>query len=91
MSKVLTLPPSDHKTCFFLSGSFLKHLPADVRAYLVHDKTTDPLSLALKADMSYQSEVSSASAVSSVSSVPEECPFLASMHLLPPAPVLCPL
>ena len=44
MSKMLALLPFNHQACFFLPGAFLKHLPADVRAHLVHDRTTDPLS-----------------------------------------------
>ena len=55
MSKMLALLPADHQTCFFLRGAFLKGLPSDVRAHLVHDRTSDPLSLALRANEIYQS------------------------------------
>ena len=54
-SKMLTLLPADHQTCFFLRGAFLKHLPPDVRAHLVDDRTSDSLSLALCVDKIYQS------------------------------------
>ena len=47
MPKMLALLPSGHEACFFLHGAFLKLLPTDVRAHLVHDRTTDPQSLAL--------------------------------------------
>ena len=43
MSKMLALLPDNHQACFFLHGAFLKRLPPDVRAHLVHDRTTDPL------------------------------------------------
>ena len=77
MPKMLCLLPSDHQACFFLCGTFLKCLPADVRAHLVHDRTKDPLFCAFQADKIYQSLVSSASAMNYVSSAPEECPVLA--------------
>ena len=74
MFKMLALLPADHQACFFLCGAFLKHLPPDIRAHLVHDSTTDPLSLALHTNRIYQSRVSSASTMNYVSSNPEECP-----------------
>ena len=37
MSKILAVLPADHQACFFLLGAFLKRLPSDVRATLVHD------------------------------------------------------
>ena len=103
MPKMLCLLPSDHQACFFLCGTFLKCLPADVRAHLVHDRTKDPLFCAFQADKIYQSLVSSASAMNYVSSAPEECPVLAvrappasharlracSQHYLNPGPCLC--
>ena len=55
MSKMLALLPANHQACFFLHGAFLKVLPPDVRAHLVHDQTTDPLSLVLCAHKIYQS------------------------------------
>ena len=55
MSKMLALLPADHQACFFLRGAFLKHLSPDVRVHLVHEKTRDPLSLALHSDEIYQS------------------------------------
>ena len=76
MSKLLALLPADHQACFLLHGAFLKRLPSDARAHLVHDQTSDPLSWALRADKIYQSQVSSASVVNYVSSAPEECPVL---------------
>ena len=39
MLKMLTLLPANHQACFFLGGAFLMHLPPDVRAHLVHDRT----------------------------------------------------
>ena len=66
MSSMLALLPVGHKPCFFLRGAFLKRLPADVRAHLLRDDFSDPISLALKADEIYQSRVS-ASPVFSVS------------------------
>ena len=75
MSKMLALLPSGHEACFFLSGAFLQHLLADVRSHLVHDRTMDPLFLALHANEIYQ--VSSASALNHVSSAPEACSVLA--------------
>ena len=55
MSKMLTLFSADHQACFFLCGAFLQRLPSDVRAHLVHDPISDPLSLALSADKIYRS------------------------------------
>ena len=83
MSKMLALLSADHQPCFFLHGAFLKHLQPDVRAHLVHDRTSDSLSLALHTDKIYQSRVSSASALNYVSSNPDERPLLA-VHT-PPA------
>lgn len=71
MSSMLALLPVGHKPCFFLRGAFLKRLPADVRAHLLRDDFSDPISLALKADEIYQSRVSS-SPVFSVSSASDE-------------------
>ena len=68
---MLALLPSGHEPCFFLKGAFLKRLPADVRAHLIRDDFSDPISFALKADEIYKSRVS-ASQVYSVSSSPEE-------------------
>ena len=50
MSQMLGLLPDGHKPGFFLRAAFLKRLPADVRAHLVHKRTSDPLTLALRAD-----------------------------------------
>ena len=50
ISKMLSLLPSRQEACFFLRGAFLKCLPADVRSHLVHNRTLDPLSLALPAN-----------------------------------------
>ena len=77
MSKMLSLLPGGHEVCFFLHGAFLKRLPADVRSHLVHDNTSDPLTLDLRADEIHQSLVSSASAVNHVSSTPDDYPVLA--------------
>ena len=77
MLKMLALFPADHQACFFLCGAFLKHLPPDVRAHLVHDRTSDSLSLALSANKIYQSQVSSALALNYVSSNPDDWPLLA--------------
>ena len=71
MSSMLALLPIGHKPCFFLWGAFLKRLPANVRAHLLRDDFSDPISLALKADKYYQSRVSS-NPVYSVSSAPED-------------------
>ena len=71
MSNMLALLPAGHEPCFFLKGAFLKRLPADIRAHLIRDDFSDPISFALKADEIYKSRVSS-SQVYSVSSTPEE-------------------
>ena len=63
MYKMLALLPADHQSCFFLREAFLQPLPSDVRAHLVHDWISDPLSLALCADEIYWSQVSSSSAL----------------------------
>ena len=55
MSKMLSLLPAGHEACFFLHGAFLKRLPADVRSHLVHDNTSDPLTLSLRANEIHQS------------------------------------
>ena len=96
MSKMLSLLPSGHNACFFLRGAFLKRLPPDVQSHLVHDSTSDPLSLALHADEIHQRLVSSASTINHVHSTPEECSVLAirappvscgcSQHSLTPGP-----
>ena len=62
MSKMLSPLPFRHEACFFLCGAFLKRLLADVPSHLDHDRTLDPLSMALHADDIYQS--------------PEDCPVL---------------
>ena len=66
---------------------FFKRLPADVQSHLVHDRTSDPLSLALCADEIHQSRVSSISVVNHVHSAPEDCPVLAVQA--PPASRAC--
>ena len=71
MSSLLALLPVGHEPCFFLRGAFLKRLPADVRAHLLRDDFSDPISLALKADEIYQSRVAS-NPVYAVSSTPED-------------------
>ena len=71
MSNMLALLPAGHEPCFFLKGAFLKRLPTDIRAHLLRDDFSDPISFALKADELYQSRVSS-SQVYSVSSTPED-------------------
>ena len=71
MSNILALLPIVHKLCFFLLGAFLKRLPTDVRAHLLRDDFSDPISLALKADDLYQSRVSS-SHVYTIFAAPEE-------------------
>ena len=76
-SKRLALLPADHQACFFLRGAFLQCLPSDVRAPLVHDQLSDPLSLALRADEIYRSQVSSSSALHHVPTASGECPVLA--------------
>ena len=70
MTKMLALLPSGRKACFFLCDGFLKCLPADVRFHLVNNRTTDPLSLALRGNKIYQSQVSSTYAMNYVSSAP---------------------
>ena len=77
MSKMMSLLPAGHQACFFLDGAFLKCLPEDVRSRLVHDSTSDPLTLALHADKIHQSQVSSASAINNVHSAPDEYFILA--------------
>ena len=68
---MLALLPVGHEPCFFLKGAFLKRLPADIRAHLLRDDFSDPISFAFKADEIYQSRVSS-SHVYAVSSTPED-------------------
>ena len=77
MSKMLSLLPAGHEACFFLRGAFLKRLPADVRSHLVHDNTSDPLTLSLRADEIHQSRVSSTSAINHVNSASDEYSILA--------------
>ena len=55
MSKMLSLLPAGNEACFFLCGALLKRLPADVRSHLVHDNTSDPLTLSLRANEIHQS------------------------------------
>ena len=43
MSNMLALLPAGHKPCFFLKGAFLKRLPADIRAHLIRDDFSDPI------------------------------------------------
>ena len=50
ISRMLGLLPAGHKSCFIFRAAFLKSLSADVRAHLVHNRTSDPLTLALRAD-----------------------------------------
>ena len=71
MLSMLALLLVGHKTCFFLRGAFLKRLPADVRAHLLRDDFSDPISLALKADEIYHSRMSS-NPVYAVSSAPKD-------------------
>ena len=71
MSNMLALLPAGHEPCFFLKGAFLKRLPADIRAHLIRDDFSDPISFALKADEIYQSRVAS-NPVYAVSSSPED-------------------
>ena len=59
MSRMLGLLRAGHEPCFFLRAAFLKRLPADVRAHLVHDRTSDPLTLALHDKEIFQRRVSS--------------------------------
>ena len=47
MSNMLALLPAGHKPCFFLKGAFLKRLPADIRAHLIRDDFSDPISFTL--------------------------------------------
>ena len=68
MSRILGLLPAGHGPCFFLRAAFLKCPPVNVSVYLVHDRTSDPLTLALCADKIFQSLMSSASAVNHFSS-----------------------
>ena len=65
ISRMLDLLPAIHKPCVFLQAAFLKPL---VRAHLVHDRTLDPLTLALHADEILQSHASSSSVLNHVSS-----------------------
>ena len=41
MSRMLGFLSAGHEPYFFLQDTFLKCLPADVRAHLVHDRTLD--------------------------------------------------
>ena len=91
MLKMFALLPSLHHTCFFFCGAVLKHMPAGVRSHLMHDRTLDPLSFALRVDEIYQNRVSSASTLNHISSTPKECLFLFCswpfVPLPPPVPV----
>ena len=81
---MLSLLPAGHVPCFFLCVAFLKGLPADIRS----DKTSDPLTLALLLDETFQSRVSSASTMNHFSSTPflgKVCPVLA-IHAHPAPP-----
>ena len=60
MSRMPGLLSAGHDPCFFLQATFLKRLPVDIQSHLVHDRTSDPLTLALRADKILQSRVSSA-------------------------------
>ena len=46
MSWMLGILPDGHKPCFFLRAAFLKCLPAEVSVHLVHNRASDPLTLA---------------------------------------------
>ena len=99
MSKMLRLLPDGHAPCFFLLSAFLKCFLAEVRAPLVHDRTSNSLTSALCTDEIFQSRVSATSAVNHVSSAQvlgEELLFMLSalqpllvLLMLPPlVPVL---
>ena len=77
MSKMLSLLPAGHESCFLLRGAFLKRLPTDVRSHLVHDNTSDPLTLSLRADEIHQSPISSASAINHVNFTSDDYSVLA--------------
>ena len=68
MSRMLGLLSASHEPCFFLRTAFLKRLPANIRAHLVHNRTSDPLTLTLRADKVFQSFESYASTKNHVSS-----------------------
>ena len=90
MLMMLALLPADHQVCFFFRGAFLKCLPTDVRAHLVHDQTLDPLSLALGANEICQSRVCSASNMNHVSAgLPplRNALFSPFVFHLPPVPI----
>ena len=70
MSQMLGFLSVSHEPCFFLQATFLKRLPVDIQSHLVHDRTSDPLTLALHAYEIFQSRVSSFSTVNHVSSTP---------------------
>ena len=55
MKRMLALLLEDYKPDFILRGLFLRHLPIDVRSYLLREKVSDPRALALKANKLYQS------------------------------------
>ena len=44
---------------FILRGLFLRRLPIEVCLHLLQEKISDPLALALKADIQFQSRISS--------------------------------
>ena len=66
MSRMLGLLPVGHEPCFFLQAAFLKH----VRAHFVHDKTSNPLTLALCTEKIFQRCVSSTFTVNHIYSAP---------------------
>ena len=68
MSNILALLPVGHEPHFFLKGAFLKRLLAHIRAHLLRDDFSDPISFTLKADEIYQSRVSSSPAPQRTSS-----------------------
>ena len=74
MSKVLSLLPAGHEVCFFSVELSSNASPC---SHLVHDNTSDPLTLALRADEIHQSQVSSASAVNHVHSAQDDYSILA--------------
>ena len=99
MSKMLSLLPAGHEAYFFLRGAFLKCLSTDVQSHLLHDNTSDPLTLVLHANEIHQSRVSSASTVNHVHSTPDGYSILAiqaptvshgcSQHSPTPSPCPC--
>ena len=81
MSSMLAMLLVGHKPCLFLRGTFLKQLPADVRAHLLRDDFSNSISLNLKEDEIYQSRFPL------LQSTPSPMPRMSSTPSMPLSPL----